>query len=278
MMRSVAGRCCRTGLAALPYVYSLVHEYSSVNSRKTPLHRASPQLTHNSPKSENLHAHLRPPRRPWQPGATLHPEAHLCPRGKVGEGPLCRHCNAHATTARIRALVHVDVAVARQHLRDGRPVCRSGAPRPWLRRRRRRRRGPVRGRGRTLGRCGRRRRRCACRAAGSRRVPAVPVSARAVLLHRPPGSHGRGRVASLLLLLLLLPLNRLLIAPAAAAFAATAGISRCGSGQAADGAATNAAVVADGAAAAADALRGDFRGVAVFRCLLLGCSSGSNTE
>ena len=112
---------------------------------------------------------------------------------------------------------------------------------------------------------------------GSRRVPAVPVSARAVLLHRPPGSHGRGRVASLLLLLLL-PLNRLLIAPAAAAFAATAGISRCGSGQVADGAATNAAVVADGAAAAADALRGDFRGVAVFRCLLLGCSSGSNTE
>jgi hypothetical protein len=111
---------------------------------------------------------------------------------------------------------------------------------------------------------------------GSRRVPAVPVSARAVLLQRPPGSHGRGRVASLLLLLL--PLNRLLIAPAAAAFAATAGISRCGSGQAADGAATNAAVVADGAAAAADALRGDFRGVAVFRCLLLGCSSGSNTE
>ena len=139
-------------------------------------------------------------------------------------------------------------------------------PRPWLRRRRRRRRGPVRGRGRTLGRCGRRRRRCACRAAGSRRVPAVPP-----LLARccssTPGSHGRGRVASLLLLLLL-PLNRL---------NRSGRIRLCCDRRhftlrkraGADGAATN-AQLSPTAAIGADALRGDFRGVAVFRCLLLG--------
>ena len=53
MMRSVPAaavvqvlQCCRT-------VYSLVHEYSSVNSSKTPLHRASPQLDPQlSPKSK----------------------------------------------------------------------------------------------------------------------------------------------------------------------------------------------------------------------------------
>ena len=89
-MRS-SGRCCRTGLAPSRTVYSLVHEYSSVIIRKTPLHRASPQLDPQlSPKTHLNQQNLKITRAPRTAASALAARRHapsgihLCPRGKVG--------------------------------------------------------------------------------------------------------------------------------------------------------------------------------------------------